>query len=84
MEKEYIVELSHRIIPGKENFNMEIRVDDVTNILPEVKHRPDVWYVLGEVTYCTHVGTHIEVPFHHVKDGPGKAIFIFLCNFFRT
>lgn len=77
MKKEKIVELSHRIIPGKENFKMEIRVDDVTNILPQVKHRPDVWYVLGEVTYCTHVGTHIEVPFHHVKGGDDVADFPF-------
>jgi arylformamidase len=77
MEKEKIVELSHRIIPGKENFHLEIRVDDVTNILPEVVHRPDMWYVLGEVTYCTHVGTHIEVPFHHLEKGDDIADFPF-------
>jgi arylformamidase len=72
-----IFELSHRIIPGKEPFKAEIRVDDVTTILPEVRHRPDVWYVLGEVTYCTHVGTHIEVPFHHLKHGADVADFPF-------
>jgi arylformamidase len=75
MAKPRIVELSHRIIPGKEHFQLETRVDDVTNILPEVKHRPDVWYVLGAVTYCTHVGTHIEVPFHHFKEGADVADF---------
>jgi arylformamidase len=77
MEKEKVVELSHRIIAGKENFKMETRVDDVTNILPEVTHRPDVWYVLGEVTFCTHVGTHIEVPFHHLETGHDVADFPF-------
>ncbi len=77
MRKDRIIELSHKIIEGKENFKLSKRVDDVTNILPEVKHRPDVWYALGEVTYCTHVGTHIEVPFHHKKDGADIADFPF-------
>jgi arylformamidase len=72
-----IVELSHRIIPGKEHFQLEARIDDVTSVLPEVKHRSDVWYVLGAVTYCTHVGTHIEVPFHHLKEGDDVADFPF-------
>jgi len=75
MAKPRIVELSHRIIPGEEHFQLETRIDDVTNILPEVKHRADVWYVLGAVTYCTHVGTHIEVPFHHLKEGDDVAQF---------
>jgi len=75
VEKNKIIELSHRIIEGKENFKLEVNVDDVTNVLPEVTHRPDVWYILGEVTYCTHVGTHIEVPFHHKKEGDDVADF---------
>ena len=77
MNKDKIIDLSHRIIPGQEHFKLETRVDDVTAVLPEVKHRPDVWYMLGEVTYCTHVGTHIEVPFHHKKDGADVAEFPF-------
>ena len=72
-DRSRIVELSHRIIPGQEHFRLEARVDDVTKIMPEVRHRPDVWYALGEVTYCTHVGTHIEVPFHHKRDGADVA-----------
>ncbi len=77
MRKDRIVELSHKIIEGKEHFKLSKRVDDVTKILPQVTHRPDVWYMLGEVTYCTHVGTHIEVPFHHKKDGADIADFPF-------
>lgn len=73
MKPEYVIELSHRLIPGKEHFKFHTHVDDVTKILPEVKHRPDIWYILGEVTFCTHVGTHVEVPFHHQKDGADTA-----------
>ena len=75
MEKNRVIELSHTMVPGKEPFKLETRVDDVTNILPEVVHRADVWYVLGEVTYCTHIGTHIEVPFHHVEKGDDVSQF---------
>ena len=77
MKKDRIVDLSHRIIAGQEHFKLETKVVDVTTVLPEVKHRPDVWYMLGEVTYCTHVGTHIEVPFHHKMDGADVADFPF-------
>jgi arylformamidase len=77
MEQSKVIELSHRMIPGKEPFKLVTRVEDVTKILPEVKHRPDVWYMLGEVTYCTHIGTHIEVPFHHKRDGADVADFPF-------
>jgi len=46
MKKEAIIELSHRMIPGKENFRLETRTFDVTELLPKIKHRPDIWYVL--------------------------------------
>jgi arylformamidase len=69
------IDLSNRMIPGKEPFKLETRVSDVTDILPEVKHRPDIWYVVGEVTFLTHVGTHIEFPFHHWKEGLDAADF---------
>ncbi len=73
MKPEYLIDLSNRIVPGREHFKFETRVDDVTNILPEVTHRPDIWYILGEVTMCTHVGTHVEVPYHHWKEGADTA-----------
>ena len=68
-----LIELSHRMIPGKEVFRLEARTYDVTDELPEVTHRPDIWYVLGEVTFSTHVGTHIEFPYHHLESGANAA-----------
>ena len=73
MKKEFIIELSEILIPDKENFKFKTHIYDVTEVMPEVKHRPDVWYVLGEVTMSTHVGTHIEFPFHHLKEGSDAA-----------
>lgn len=73
MRKEALVELSHRMIPDKEHFKLEAETYDVTDEMPEVTHRPDVWYILGRVTFSTHVGTHIEFPYHHRKDGADAA-----------
>jgi arylformamidase len=75
MRKEAIIELSHRMIPGKEPFKLEAQTWDVTEVLPEVKHRPDIWYIIGEVTFSTHSGTHVELPYHHWHDGVGPADF---------
>jgi len=73
MKKDAFIELSHRMLPGKEAYKLEARTYDVTDELPEVIHRPDIWYVLGEVTFSTHTGTHIEFPYHHLESGADAA-----------
>jgi arylformamidase len=69
MERWDIIELSQRIVKEREFFKLETKLIDVTSIEPEVKHRKDIWYVSSEVTFSTHVGTHIEAPYHHLRDG---------------
>lgn len=73
MKQEDIVELSQRIVKEREFFKLETKLIDVTTIEPDVKHRDDVWYVSSEVTFSTHVGTHIEAPYHHLKTGAKVA-----------
>ena len=70
-----VVELSHRMIPGNENFQLDIQVRDVTEYLPEVRHRDDIWYVLTDIQMNSHMGTHIEFPHHHHKEGATGADF---------
>ena len=69
IKKESIVELSHKMLPGKENFNLQTRTYDVVELVPEATHRPDVWYVVSDIAFSSHMGTHIEFPFHHLEDG---------------
>lgn len=73
MRKENIIELSHRIVPGRGPFKLEAQTWDVTEVLPDVKHRPDIWYIIGEVRFSTHAFTHIEVPYHHWEQGADLA-----------
>ena len=70
-----IVDLSHAMVPGKENFKLEVRNYPVEEIMPQVKRRKDLWYILGEVVFSSHVGTHIEFPFHHLKEGQDASRF---------
>jgi len=73
MRKGAIIELSHRMIPGRENFKLETRTFDVTELLPEVTHRPEIWYVLSDISFSSHMGTHIEFPYHHWQEGSDAA-----------
>jgi len=67
------VELSHPMVPGGEEFALDMKTFPVETILPRIERRRDIWYVLGEVRMSTHVGTHIEFPYHHRKDGMSAA-----------
>lgn len=70
-----IVELSHKMKPGTENFKLELKNFPVEEIMPQIKRQKDAWYILSEVTMSSHVGTHIEFPYHHLKDGQDAAGF---------
>lgn len=70
-----IIDLSHKMIPGKENFKLEVKNYPVEEIMPQVNRRKDLWYILSDVTMSSHVGTHIEFPYHHLKEGQDVAEF---------
>jgi arylformamidase len=68
-----IVELSHVLLPGKEEYQLEVFNRFVEDLLPEYERPPDAWYVMSEVQMWSHVGTHMEAPFHYLKDGQDCA-----------
>lgn len=61
------------MIPGKEPFKLEVRTYDVNEILPDVRHQQDDWYIICGVDFITHSGTHIEFPYHHYQNGMDAA-----------
>lgn len=71
-----VVELSHRMIPREEPFNLQTWIYDV-EVLGErgEPHSPGTWYVSGDVSFSTHCGTHVEFPLHHVKGGMDASVF---------
>lgn len=68
-----IIELSHRLIPGQEEFPLEIKTFNTDEVMPRIQRRPDIWYILQEVKIGSHVGTHVEFPYHHLKEGKSAA-----------
>ena len=76
MNKKHIVDLSHKLTPGKEhNFKFEVQNFEAKEYIPSLVYDDDIWYIISQVDLCTHCGTHIEMPFHHVKGGADTASF---------
>jgi arylformamidase len=70
-----IVDLSHVMIPGKEEYKLELETFDTTELYPQYKKDEATWYILQELHMFSHCGTHIEFPYHHNKDGMDAAEF---------
>lgn len=70
MIKTNAIDLSQRIIPGKEfNFPCSVDLKDANESMPGLAYDPDAWYKIGYCSLCTHNGTHMEAPYHIIKDG---------------
>ena len=69
MKNFQIIDLSHKLHPGKEEYKLEMKRYFVDELFPQYSRRPEDWYILHEITFITHVGTHVEVPQHYLKNG---------------
>jgi arylformamidase len=68
-----LVELSHRLLPGQEEFPLAIKTFNTDEVMHRIERRADIWYILQEITMGSHVGTHVEFPYHHLKTGKSAA-----------
>jgi arylformamidase len=68
-----IIDLSHRLAPGKQRFRLDMSTIPVTEYIPGYPAADDQWYVMQEVHFCTHVGTHVEAPYHAIQTGIGAG-----------
>lgn len=64
-----IVDLSRIMVPGKEPFKLDVQTFFVDELLPQFHRKEGDWYILQEWALSSHVGTHVESPYHHMKDG---------------
>jgi arylformamidase len=63
-----VVELSHDLFPGQEEYDLEVDNRFVEEFLPQYTRPPDAWYIMSDVRMWSHVGTHMESPYHYLKD----------------
>ena len=68
-----IIDLSHPMESGKERYGLETKRYFVDELLPEYTRNPEDWYILHQVTFNTHIGTHIEMPQHYFEHGKDVA-----------
>ena len=64
-----IVDLTRVLEPGAEPFKLNVQSYFVDELLPQFHRREGEWYILQEWEISSHVGTHIESPHHHIKEG---------------
>ena len=67
-----LVDLSYTLRPGGEQRKFEVEMltaDQVAN----VRCLPGQWYIMHNIHMVSHIGTHIEVPYHINRDGADTA-----------
>jgi arylformamidase len=64
-----IVDLSHKLIPGKEEYHLDLVTHRTEELYPQYRVDNGVWYILQDISMSSHCGTHIEFPYHHHREG---------------
>ncbi len=69
MIKGKLYDLSQLIFSDKEEYKFNLKMHMVDELLPQYHRPPGQWYALTEVTFWSHVGTHLEAPLHYIENG---------------
>lgn len=69
MIKGRIVDLSHKLYPGKEEYHLNLETHRTDALYPQYQVDDGVWYILQDIQMSSHCGTHIEFPYHHNRHG---------------
>lgn len=70
-----IIDLSHVVVPGKAGRKFSIETIGADEVNPDVVRLENQWYIMHNISMVSHIGTHIEVPYHLLKDGMDLASF---------
>lgn len=63
-----LVDLSHVIVPGQAGRKFALEMVGADAVNPNVVRLENQWYIMHNVTLVSHIGTHIEAPYHILKD----------------
>jgi arylformamidase len=70
-----VVDLSHELHPGQEEYKLELKTAFTDELFPQYTRRPEDWYIISDLYFVTHVGTHIEMPYHRLREGQDTSTF---------
>ena len=63
-----IIDLSHVIEPGKAGRKFTLEMVGAETVNPNVIRLENQWYIMHNISMVSHIGTHIEAPYHILKD----------------
>ena len=63
-----MVDLSHVLDPGKAGRKFSLEMVGAETVNPNVVRLENQWYIMHNVNLVSHIGTHIEAPYHLLKD----------------
>ena len=64
-----IIDLSHKLYSGQEEYGLEIETFRTQDLYPQYRTHAEDHYILTRVHITPHVGTHIEAPSHYIQGG---------------
>jgi len=67
-----IIDLSHTLRPFEEKRKLEVEMIGSEEVA-DVSRLPGQWYIMHNVEMVSHIGTHIEAPYHCAEDGADLA-----------
>jgi len=67
-----VIDLSHTLHPSEERRKLEIDMIGSEEVA-DVSRLPGQWYIMHNVEIVSHIGTHIEVPYHCSENGTDLA-----------
>lgn len=70
-----VIDMSHVISPGNAGRKFSIEMINPNVVNPNVVRLENQWYIMHNVEMVSHIGTHIEVPYHVREDGFDMATF---------
>ena len=75
MFKGKFTDLSHKLLPGREEYHLRLNRVNTADRYSQYIVEEGFWYILQDVEISSHCGTHIEFPYHHNEHGLDAASF---------
>ncbi|MGI5900092.1 MAG: cyclase family protein [Christensenellales bacterium] len=67
------IDLTHVIDPGAVQRKFSIEQIGAETVNPNVVRLEDQWYIMSNINMVSHIGTHIEAPYHILPSGKDLA-----------
>jgi len=68
-----IIDMSHTLVPGKTGRKLNLEMIGADEVNPNVVRLENQWYIMHNINIVSHIGTHIEAPYHILKDAADLA-----------